>query len=481
MDRVSNLPDEVLCHILSFLTTKEAALTSILAKRWRNLLAFVPYLTIDDSVFLHPEEDKRYRDDIIQSFMDFVDRVLTLQGNSPLNKFSLKCLTVVDTQRLDAWISIALARGVSDLDLAIMLNLQDEDDDDTKYQLSPKCFECSTLVRLRIDYGSEFSLVAADRISLPLLKTLVLDSVPVVPNEFNTLLCALPSLEELLLLDVVWEDTEGVTVSSASVKTLTIRLNDVLSSLSFDTPSLFHFNYFGFVASDYPVVNMDNLVEARIVFCLSEDQLKRLRDPDHVLFDEEDALGFSNVWKLFHGIRNVPDLNLFPDTLEVLSMCSESLPVFNNLKSLAIKSNKERGWQAMPALLRNCPHLETLVIEGGLVHHVTDECGDACDCIPREGKGLSLTVCPVKELEIQGFRGTMKEMAMIKHFLDYFPGLKEMEIYVEENDPTQLGNREVSKLVQEMLELYNSLSSCNVQLLVSEYLESKWLKNKTIS
>ncbi|CAN7052372.1 unnamed protein product [Brassica rapa subsp. trilocularis] len=79
MDRVSNLPDEVLCHILSFLTTKEAALTSILAKRWRNLLAFVPSLTIDDSVFLHPEEGKQNRQDIIQSFMNFVDRVLALQ------------------------------------------------------------------------------------------------------------------------------------------------------------------------------------------------------------------------------------------------------------------------------------------------------------------------------------------------------------------------------------------------------------------
>ena len=321
MDRVSNLPDEVLCHILSFLTTKEAALTSILAKRWRNLLAFLPYLTFDDSAFLHPGEGKRDRQEIIQSFMNFVDRVMSLQGNSPLKKFSLKCLTVVDTVRLDSWISSALARGVSDLDLAIILDYdEDEDEDDNYYQLSPKCFECSTLVSLRIDCGSNIA-VAADRVSLPLLKTLVLDSVPVCPNEFETLLRALPSLEELQLVEVMWKDMYvSVTVKSASVKTLTIKLNDCLSALSFDTPSLLHLVYYGFVPSDFPVVNMEKLFDARIIFCLSEDQLKRLRDPDHAWFDEEDALGYSNVWKLFHGIRNVPNLDLLPDTLEVSSL-----------------------------------------------------------------------------------------------------------------------------------------------------------------
>ncbi|CAL9224401.1 unnamed protein product, partial [Arabidopsis halleri] len=52
------------------------------------------------------------------------------------------------------------------------------------------------------------------------------------------------------------------------------------------------------------------------------------------------------------------------------------MPVFKNLKSLSIMSEESRGWQAMPVLLRNCPHLETLVLEG-LLHHVTDKCGDA--------------------------------------------------------------------------------------------------------
>jgi len=98
----------------------------------------------------------------------------------------------------------------------------------------------------------------------------------------------------------------------------------------------------------------------------------------------------------------------------------------------------------------------------GLLHYETDKCGDACPCISREGRGRSLRACPVNRLEIQGFRATMKEMTMIKHFLDYFPSLKEMEVYAEENIyPTQLGG---NQRVLEMFELYNKLSSCNVQL-----------------
>ncbi|XP_018443618.2 putative F-box protein At5g38390 [Raphanus sativus] len=309
------------------------------------------------------------------------------------------------------------------------------------------------------------------QIFLPLLKTLVLDWVMVSPTDFVTLLHALPSLEELVLVDVMWKDMEDVTVSSASLKTLTIKLNEWLNTLSFDTPSLLHFKYFGSIAPDFPVINMGNLVDAQMnIFLLNEHQLiklKKLRGPD-------------NVWKLFHGIRNVPHLHLFPHTFEVLSMCSESMPVFNNLKSLAIRSDKDRGWQTMPTLLRNCPHLETLVIQG-LVHRVTDKCGDVCGCISREDKGLSLRLCPVKVIKIHGFQGTIEEMAMIEHFLEYFPCLKEMEVYAEEN-PTWLRNHEVFKLVLEKFELYNKLSTCNVKLMVARILSyMKWLKKKTIS
>ncbi|WZZ66621.1 hypothetical protein YC2023_077991 [Brassica napus] len=64
---------------------------------------------------------------------------------------------MADTDRVDGWISNVLARGsVSDLDLAIAIGSDEEDN----YQLSPKCFECSTLVSLKMHRGIDISLVA---------------------------------------------------------------------------------------------------------------------------------------------------------------------------------------------------------------------------------------------------------------------------------------------------------------------------------
>ncbi|KAF8110709.1 hypothetical protein N665_0079s0025 [Sinapis alba] len=167
--------------------------------------------------------------------------------------------------------------------------------------------------------------------------------------------------------------------------------NYYLDSVSIDTPSVVFFYYSDYVARDYTVVKVDNLVDARVYLSVTEDEINRVRAP-HGGYDA--VLRFTNVGKLMNGIRNVKYLDLEPaDTDEVLSLCCESMQVFKNLKSLRIKSDKKRGWKAMSVLLRNCPHLEILVLEGHL-HHETDKCGDACDCIIREDKGLSLAFVP---------------------------------------------------------------------------------------
>ncbi|CAA7024407.1 unnamed protein product [Microthlaspi erraticum] len=157
-------------------------------------------------------------------------------------------------------------------------------------------------------------------------------------------------------------------------------------------------------------------------------------------------LHFGNVVKLMNGIQHVQRLSFNTDTLEVLALICDSMPVFNNVKFLGVSGEEGR-----------------------------DKCGDACPCISSEDRGLSLKSCPVNRLEIQGFRGTMKEMTIIKHFLDFLPSLKRFDVFVEDDEPTQLRNAELSNCVTEMFALYDKLfPSSNVQLLVSDYLEKKW-------
>ncbi|KAG7566520.1 F-box domain [Arabidopsis suecica] len=427
MDLFGSVPDDVICHVLSFLTTKEAALTSVLSKRWLNLWTLVPNLDIDDSAFLYPEEGKRERDGILQSFMDFVDRVLAVQGDSPIRKFSLKCHTGIDTDRVNPWICNVLHRGVSDLELFLEFSRYDSDSDsdsEDEYFLPKEMFVSSTLVelKLRSEFGVDWWRRSGGTF-LPMLKSLDIYTNRILLGEkLEMFLPSFPVLEDLYMADIEWSDLDE-SVSSTSLRKLTIYacgFEDFKNpkSISFDTPSLVFLDYSDFVAEDYPKVNLANLVEARLNLILSDDQIELIRAPND---EDEVFLRLRNVWKLMSGIRNVQKLYFSADTLELLSLCCESFPVFNNLKIL-----------------------QTLIIEG-LLHNVTDKCGDACDCISREDKGRSLISCPVKKLQIKGFRGTIREKEMIRHFLEFCPCLDEMEIDAEENDST---NFEVPKILK---------------------------------
>ncbi|KAG2293692.1 hypothetical protein Bca52824_040361 [Brassica carinata] len=454
MDRIGSLPDDVICHILSFLTTKEAALTSILSKRWRNLFTLVPYLNIDDSVFLIPEEGKRERDGILQSFMDFVDRVLASQGDdTPINKFSLKCKTGIDTDRVNLWICNVLQRGVKSVELVLDFHRSDDDDLDAEYMyfLPDEMFVSTKLVELslRSEFGVEWSRRGADTF-LPMLKTLTFESTWVLLCEdLEVFLSSFPVLEDLHMAHIEWPETDE-SVSSQSLRKLTIYAGGFRDfrnpkSISFDTPNLVYLEYSDYVAADYPKVNLPDLAEAVLDLKLTGHDIELIRAPN----DEDDvSLRLRNVWKLISGLRNVQRLFISADTLEVLSLCCESMPVFNNLKFLGIISAEDLGWQAMPVLLRNCPHLETLILKG-LLHYVTDKCGDVCDCISREDKGRSLLSYPVKKLEIREFKGTVREKEMIRHFLESFPCLDDMEVYADQNgnDPTNVEVNRIYKIV----------------------------------
>ncbi|KAL6226176.1 hypothetical protein ACLB2K_000139 [Fragaria x ananassa] len=112
-DKISQLPDALLSHILSFLTTKQAVRTSILSTRWNNIWVSVPSL---DLVHYYCNESRSLH----AAFVSFVDRALHCRGLLDIQRFHLRyyCFDV-DLSRIDGWIRNVICRNVVELDLYV--------------------------------------------------------------------------------------------------------------------------------------------------------------------------------------------------------------------------------------------------------------------------------------------------------------------------------------------------------------------------
>ncbi|XP_013615702.1 PREDICTED: F-box/LRR-repeat protein At1g48400-like [Brassica oleracea var. oleracea] len=150
---------------------------------------------------------------------------------------------------------------------------------------------------------------------------------------------------------------------------------------------------------------------------------------------------------------------------QAFHFCCESMPMFNNLLNLSIESDKEKGWQVMPLLLNSCPNLHTLVIKG-LVHRITNRCGDACACIPKkqrkileEEKTIScLWTCQVKVLEILEYGGSFEELNQMMHFLGKLECLETVKVGVNSDKDDQ-----IEFLRANLLTLPKASSKCDIQ------------------
>ncbi|KAG7568975.1 Leucine-rich repeat 2 [Arabidopsis thaliana x Arabidopsis arenosa] len=353
-DYISNLPDEILGKILSLLWTNRAACTAVLSKRWRNLLALVDNLDLNDASGNH-----RY-------FCDFVDRTLSLLSNSTtVKRFSLNCDFEHDDSRVESWIRTVLKRGFLELHL----------ETSRMHCIDTEVFTSNTLVELTIcgQFYAEGRLPPGG-VFFPALKSLSLVSVEFKDVEmYQDFISGCPVLEELFLHydnETTCPAWNGL-VSSPSIKRLNIYHNlpelrfEAYDECWFKTPSLMYLEYSSHVAEKY-VVDFGSLIEAR----LDLRSWKRLiyeneGESDEDENEEEDEI-FGDVTDLVKGISNVKTLHLYSDSLEVFHLCCDTMPVFHNLVTLSFESDKEIGWQVVPLLLNKSPNLETLIIKTAL-------------------------------------------------------------------------------------------------------------------
>ncbi|MBA0630236.1 hypothetical protein Godav_002355, partial [Gossypium davidsonii] len=131
-DWISVLPDEILHHILSFLTTKQSIQTCILSKRWIDLWKFTPVIDIQMATPYH---------ETTPSERAFIHNTLTQHQAFKLHKFSLDFSygaleDAVANVQIQHYIEFAISRQVQILSVSTELIFEELED----YYVLPNVF-----------------------------------------------------------------------------------------------------------------------------------------------------------------------------------------------------------------------------------------------------------------------------------------------------------------------------------------------------
>ncbi|KAL7249978.1 hypothetical protein ACSBR1_012063 [Camellia fascicularis] len=160
------------------------------------------------------------------SFLDFVERVLLLHDASDIKRLRLMFTVVVNSSRLNSWISAAVRHNVQELDLSLPLQ--------THFVLPCCLFTCDSLVVLKLFMDCPFKPPIFIRFSN--LKTLRLSAVTFSDDDSTQqLFSGYPVLQELELLYCGLKNLKTITISIPTLKRLTIE-NEPLQddALSFE-------------------------------------------------------------------------------------------------------------------------------------------------------------------------------------------------------------------------------------------------------
>uniref|UniRef100_A0A1D1XL97 F-box/LRR-repeat protein 13 n=1 Tax=Anthurium amnicola TaxID=1678845 RepID=A0A1D1XL97_9ARAE len=422
-DRISELPDVVLHHILSFLSTTEVLKTAFLGRRWRYLWTHIPTIHFDEEKFSTLESNGK--------FVNFVDNILNSYNAISMQKFYLLSSSFISMQSIERWFSFAADWNVKEINVQVS----------NRGPYTIKLPRCESVRVLSLEFQLQDVEFCSGTFSS--LEFLSLERVLLDDNIGDVISKACPRLKTLHLLrcqginslrigGLVLEDLkiercvglDTLSISGYQLQSLCVQdsfdYRSGSSCVDISAPNLQTFKWLDFVVSCFSMKNAPSLNHAHI--CL--------------LFDFYPVAIVDYLQKATKLLCNL----LCASCLTIEMVCFwdvstqknllERLPVTlrNNIKQLIVWLDCDDAYVfgGISCLLESCPRLESLLVN--IVDHqthraITNEFPDM-PVSDKHWRYPNSSLDHLADVKIREFKGKEYEIEFVKFLLEYARALK---------------------------------------------------------
>uniref|UniRef100_A0A0D3GKS6 F-box domain-containing protein n=1 Tax=Oryza barthii TaxID=65489 RepID=A0A0D3GKS6_9ORYZ len=419
--RVEDLPEEIQSLLLSLLSLKEAASTSIVSRNWRKLWTRYPNLCFDGSKDGPADMDSVKIERM--KFIDTVNSIIQQHSGIGLNKFSIRCnLLKDDSDILDRWIRFATASKAKIIDMNLCTNRNNKGPTKHLYDFPLEAFGDQDIPFIQCLFLNNVSIKPHSDIGFTKLRSLHLHCVQII-GDLSGLLFNCSSLEDLEVFACLGVTALNIPHQLNKLRHLLI-CNMRIQMLEFHVPGLSHFEYKG------------TMIPIMLHGC---SKLQKATLNFHQTWLEEDnnkVLGH-----VFHGIPSVSAvevLNILVDictkqsvwSSQVHTLTARPTIMFMNLKHLTYEiliftkdPNSHSGVLQLAQYLAFAPQLETLELH--MLYHSTH-----CRCW-HEGAGVSYGHIPhhhLKTVYMSGFRCYRAQVELLFAILEMGDELEHVTI-----------------------------------------------------